>query len=100
VLNTPPVVSPVVSPVVRGGIRTTIGSVDIEVCYNTLYELNGQTLTACAEDDDGDGRDYRPQKQHRPRYEEPIASRLRRELMVIGEAVSLDAAETIGDIAN
>jgi hypothetical protein len=42
-------------------------------------------LTRNAEDDEGDRR---PTKQHRPRYEEPAASRLRRELMIIGEAVS------------
>jgi hypothetical protein len=73
----------------RGGIRATIARDAFEVGHSDILDWIGQTLTR-TEDDDVENRDHRPQKQHRPRYEEPIASRLRRELMVIGEAVSLD----------
>lgn len=48
------------------------------------------TLITPAEDDD-DQRDYR--RQQRPRYEEPIASRLRRDIIFIGEEGSL-----VGDL--
>jgi nuclear cap-binding protein subunit 1 len=53
-------------------------------------------------EDDDDHRDYR--RQQRPRYEEPVASRIRRDIIFIGEESALGAQDQCAgfgrDIAN
>ncbi|KAE9970027.1 hypothetical protein BLS_005109 [Venturia inaequalis] len=72
--------------------------------HERRHQGNNNRKRRFREDDDFEGRDQRPQRVQRPRYEEPIASRLRRELMVIGEApirTPQDEAAGLGrDIAN
>jgi hypothetical protein len=62
--------------------------------YHLLQAECAQYGVASAHDssEDDDGYDRRPQRR---RYEQPIAARLRRELLVLGENVSLFVAKII-----